>query len=58
MRHARDAEGGCESAEKVAGFFDRLIASLSGSKTEAAVSPRTPEQARGKKIWHRNKKKS
>ena len=32
MRHARDAEGGCEAAEKAAGFFGKLIASLSGSE--------------------------
>ena len=32
MRHARDAEGGCEAAEKAAGFFGKLIPSLSGSE--------------------------
>ncbi len=32
MRHARDAEGGYEFAEKAAGFFDMLIISLCGSE--------------------------
>ena len=32
MRYARDAEGGCEAAEKAAGFFGSLTPSLSGSE--------------------------
>ena len=32
MRHARDAEGGYEHVEKAAGFFGKLIPSLSGSE--------------------------